>query len=600
MNEVLDTLLGKISDDSIEKSIVLKKAKELLPHIMYDKIPFEFDTNGKVNNLDTASSLSAWQKEVIYDLKPRETPMLISYLTNGSGKTYLIGLCLTLLLIDDHPSLSPGFEDVPGEFWLLTNASLLKTEYPDNFLKYPGWLGKEADYKKDGYFEVVNSKGKVNRIKLIRNSSGDLEGFKNESNGKAIRLWSYSVNEQKLAGHNPLSIFCDEFGDKTTTSGAAGANRLTVEKFEEMSVRCGRNHLAGDNWVFCMFFTLTLGEAWIEVLLDKIKAKESYMPRLAEARNLPEDHQFIKLLRSRSTIESNPSINRSTIAYALDMSYILDRGAHMERRLITTEGDDPSLVFPQSCRPNKLDVSEVQDIIRQAEIEPGWMFVEGIDPGWNDRCSILFTLCHPIKGIYILNEFYESKRTVPQVARTVKHIEYEFFRNQVVHKRIYDPNHIKKTTQETQTANYSLWRNEGLPGVACHWSRGDRAYDRMFELMLKGMLHYSPTHCKGLNKELRNHKKDKYGLPEEKANNHSIDAMRYISNWFYEDFGKKIHLASPAETKELTEEHRMYLAQLAYYNNFVKHEIEAVQKSKNKLLNCTIRPMNTKGLKGLN
>ena len=523
--------------------------------------------------------------------------------------TYLIGLCLTLMLLDDHPSLSPGLMGVKGDIWLLTNSSLLKTEYPSNFLRSPGWLGKESDFNLDqrdkdgnitcpkGYNDVIDSKGNLHRIRLLKDSSGALSGFKNETNGKAIKFWSYSVNEQKLAGQNPISIFCDEFGDKTTTSGATGANRFTKEKLYEMAVRCGRNHIVGDNWVFCMFFTLTLGEVWVEDMLDRIRNKEWYMPRLAATRKLPSDHNFAKLIQSQSTIESNPSINRSTIEAALDWAENLGDGDYMSRRLIAPDGDDPLLVFPKSTRPNKLTTGEVQDIIKRAETEAGWLFVQSIDPGWNDKCSVLFSLCHPLHGVYILHEFYESRKTVHQVANAVHFLEKEFFRNQKLHLRIFDPNHIRKTTQESPQANYLVWKNAGLPGTPCHWCKGSRDYDRMIELLIKGVVHYSPAHCKGLDRELRTHKKNLYGIPEERANNHSIDAMRYLCNWFYEDYGKKIHLANPTPPEELSEGQRIYQAQLAYYNMIMKDNSNKVKGEKNRIMGCTINPLNLKNVK---
>ena len=516
----------------------------------------------------------------------------------STHNTYLVGLCLTLMLLDDHPSLSPGLMGVPGDIWLLTNSSLLKTEYPNNFLKTPGWLGKEEDYKKDNTHTIVNSRGEAHTIRLIKDTTGALSGFKNETNGKAIKFWSYSVNEQKLAGQNPISIFCDEFGDKTTTSGATGANRFTKEKLYEMIVRCGRNHIVGDNWVFGMFFTLTLGEQWIEETLDLIRNGEFILPDLNAARKLPADHSCAQLIKTCTTLEANPSINRSTIGMALGWAKLLGDDDYMSRRLIAADGDDPLLVFPKSTRPNKITVNEVSDLIRRAEIEPGWFFVESIDPGWNDKCSVLFSLCHPLHGVYILNEFYESRKTVQQVSTVIHHLEKDFFRGLKLHLRLFDPNHIRKTTQESPQANYRVWKDAGLPGTPCHWCKGSRDYDRMFELVIKGLVYYCPAYCKGLDKELRTHKKDLYGIPEEKANNHSIDAMRYLCNWFWEDHGKKIHLANPEKAPELTEGQRIYQAQVEYYHQIMKEE---GLKSRDKSLNIgghKIKPLNVRGLRG--
>lgn len=583
------------SDEDIEKEQVIKFAKQNFPWLMYDRVPIEFDDRGRIKNKHTASAIWGWQREVIYNLNPKETPIVISHLTNGSGKTFTITLSLSLLLIEDHPSLSKGFEGVKGDFWLLTNPSLIGTEYRKSFLQDPGLLGNEEDYKKDGHKIITNSKGQSFEIRLVKDDKGQVIGFKNVTTGKAIRMWSYSVNEQKLAGHNPLSIFCDEFGDKTTTSQASGANKLTWGKFEEMIVRCGRNHLAGDNWVFCLFFTLTLGEPWIEDLIDLAKEGRAVIPDLNKDRGLPEGHQSVHLVKGTKSSD-NPFINKSTISMALGLGELLGKSEGLARRLISTDGDDPSIVFPRSCRPTQIDLDKANEIIRRSQSEPGWMFVESIDPGWSDKCAALMTLCHPIYGIYVLDEFYESGYTVPRVAAVIKHKEQSTFEGMKVHKRIYDPNHIKKTTQETAKANYTMWRDSGLPGVPCVWSRGDRSYDRMIELILKGLVYYYRPRCEGLDKELRTHRKDKNGIPNEKGNNHSIDCLRYICNWFYVDFAKKIHLANPRQEEEMSEAKRAYLAQIEYYNQFIKPRED--MKKANKLMGCSISGFDLKNLKG--
>jgi hypothetical protein len=603
----IGALLGNVSEDSIERQVVLKEAKKLLPHIVYDAVPFEFDTEGNVKNQNAAISLSAWQREIIYDLKPKEKPLIVSNLVNGSGKTYLLGLCLTLLLIDDHPALSPGLMGVKGDIWLLTNSSLLKTEYPANFTSSPGWLGQKSAYENGtfdsegneicpkGHNDIINSRGEKHRIQWVKDEKGIISGFNNLTNGKRLRFWSYSVNEQKLAGHNPITIFCDEFGDKTTTNSATGANRLTADKMAEMLVRVGRNHVCGNNWVFGMFFTLTLGEEWVEKMLDLMKEGRWFMPELAMVRNMPADTNFVHFVRSRSTVESNPSINKSTVAFALDFFRNLDMGQVMERRLISTDLDDPDLVFPKSCRPLKLDPDKAKEIIELSRKEPGWQLVECVDPGWADQCAVEFALVHPIKGIYILDEFYASGKTVPQVATVVKHIEQSTFPGIKVAHRFYDPYHIRKTTQESPVPNYYRWRDAGLPGHAAKHSR-DRSYDQIFELFLNGLVHYFPIKCSGLDKELRNHKKDKYGIPEEKKNNHAIDCIRHICNWYHFEFAKKIHLTYEI-TKEMTPEQKIYQAQLNYYNNYVKHKFENKSNDSPKVFGVSIKPLNTNNIK---
>jgi len=594
----LSTIFGNSTGpNDEERAAIIKFAKQNYPHLVYDSVAIEWDEDHReIKNKDTVSALYGWQKEVMYNLNPKETPIVISHLTNGSGKTHLLTLMLTLLLIDDHPSLSPGFMGIKGEFWLLTNTSLLKTEYPKAFLKNPGFLGSEDVYKNGGLYTISNSRGEKFQIKCNKDNEGTVSSFENITNGKSIKFWSYAVNEQKLAGHNPLSIFCDEFGDKTTTNSASGANRLTWGKFEEMIVRCGRNHSAGNSWVFCLFFTLTLGEAWIEDMIDLAKDNRMIIPDLNKQRNLPDDHQCVHLVKGTATTE-NPFINKSTIQVALGLGDLLGRGEGLARRLLSTDGDDPNLVFSRERRPKRLTISEAKDIIEKSVHEAGWMFVQSIDPGWRDKCAVLFTLCHPIKGIYVLDEIYASGLTVPKVAAMVKNIEYLKFDNKHVDKRLYDPNHIGKTTQESPVANYKLWKDSGLPGIPARNSR-DRAYDRMFELIYRGLINYEASSCPGLDREIRVHRKDANGVPEERQNNHSIDALRYICNWFYEDYAKKIHLAVPKEQAEISPERAFYYQQLEYYNKFVKPMVDEKEDTNNSILGVKLKGISKNSLKG--
>lgn len=590
----ISSIFGNISEDDAVKAAFLKQAKQDFPHLMYDSIPIEWDENGKMKNASIASEMWGWQREVMYNLKPKETPYVISHLVNGMGKTYVITLSLALMLIDDHPSLSPGLMGIPGDIWLLTNTSLLKTEYPKIFFQSPALLGHKSIYDEKKEHVITNSRGETFVLTVKYTSEGILESISNKTNGKAIKFYSYSVNEQKLAGHNPISIFCDEFGDVTKSGNATGANRLTEGKMAEMLVRCGRNHLVGDNWVFCLFFTLTLGEAWVENLIEECRNGTACIPEMNRDRGLPDDFQNVHFIRAGET-KSNPFINKSTISGALGFAKLAGIKG-LEKRLTDISGDDPYIVFPRTCRPTVMSPERVQEIIKAAQCEPGWMLVESIDPGWRDKCAVIFALCHPLKGIYIIDEFYESGRTVPQVASVVKRIEHDTFLNMKVSKRFYDPNHIKKTTQESPVANYQLWRNSGLEGQAAYCSK-DRAYDRMFELILKGLVHYYPTNCEGLARELRIHRKDKDGIPEASGANHSIDAMRHILNWFYDEYAKKIHLANPTPEAPISESRRNWLAQVAYYNQHVK-PLQEESNGPKKIFGVTIQPLNTKNIRG--
>lgn len=592
------SLLGKNpSESDLSKTEIIKYAKREFPHLVYDSVDIEWDDSGShIKNRDTVSALSNWQRHVMYNLCPKERPFILSHMTNGSGKSYLLALKLVLLLLDDHPSLSKGFMHIKGNFILLTNTSLLKSDYPNMFFNSPGFLGKDKIYKEQGFNMVRDSKGNYHKIVVKRGSDGMLSHIINETNGKSIRCFSYAVNEQKLAGSSPLSIFCDEFGDLTTTSNASGANKFTVGKFNELSVRVGRDSRVGDNWVFCMFFTLTLGESWIEDIIDHARGGGA-IESLNKERNLPLDTRNIELIDSVPSVEANPFLNKSTIAFATGISEITGQAELMMKRLITTDGDDPSIVFPRKHRPIKISAQEGAEILEASKKEPGWMFVESIDPGWRDKCSVLFIMCHPVKGIYVLHEIYESGLTVPQVASRVKHIEYTYFENRKPEFRFFDPNHIHKTTQESPVANYKLWKANGLEGIPARHSRADKSYDRIFELLFKNLVKYTPINCKGLDMELRKHRRDIHGIPEERQNNHSIDALRYVCNWFYEDYAKKIHLTVEKEMTEIPPERAIYYQQLEFYRQFVKPLIEK-EDNTNTVLGVKLKGISRNNIRG--
>jgi len=498
--------------------------------------------------------------------------------------TYCIGLSLALALTDQHPSLD--LKGITGDIWLLSNSNLMKTVYPDMFFKDPAFLGRKEVYDKQGYCEIPAENGKCfHKLKLIRDGT-DIVGIENTTNGKNIRFFTYAMNMQKFAGAQPLSIFCDEMGDATFSSKAVGANKFTREKFFEMAVRCGRNYKVDKKWVFCLFFTLTLGEPWIEDLIDTAREGKAIIP------GINNDEACVMLIDNMRT-KDNPFISRSTIDFAFGLGNLLGMGQEISRRLISTDSDDPHLVFPRTSRPVNLTHEEVDDLLKRFATEPGWQFVEVIDPGWSDKCSVIFALVHPIKGIHIVHEFYESGRTVPQVAAAVHLIEQTYFKR-IPHLRLYDPHHITKTTQESPVANYKLWRDSGMPGQSAIWSK-DRSYDRMFELIFDKFTKFYPSNCKGLDRELRTHRKDAYGVPDEKGA-HSVDNLRHLSNWFYERFYKKVFKIG-GEKQIISQEKAAWLEKLEYYEKYVQQK--ELNKSNVNISGYNIKGINTNSIKGI-
>lgn len=547
------------SEDAIVKEALLKEFRHSFPHLAIDRIPIEYDTEGKISNRSLATELNSFQREFFYDVNPLETGMVIANLPNRSGKSWLLAATLTLLLIDDHPTLR--FDGVKGDFWLLTNSSLLKTEYPKMFMKDPAFIGREEEFREEerdpvtgkviyqGFKTLMDSKGVGHKIKKVINSENQLEGFVNLSTGKAIRFWSFGVNEQKLAGSSPLSVFCDEMGDKVTTSKASGANKFTLDKLGEILVRVGSDSRLEGKALIVLFFTLTLGEVWLENLLQLAKDGGGRCKFIGVD---GQDHQVRLVPKTPFTSFDNPYYNKTAGSFAYGLFKLLGHENIMSQRLLDPSQEDSELVFPSARRPLALAPDEIIDYPKKYKSGAiGWKFIEAIDPGKADATACLMSLCHPVEGIIVTQEVYERRKTVPMLAQMIKAKETNFFGKEP-DERYFDKHYINKTSLENPTANIVYWNQCGLRGKNA--VAKDRSYDKMFELIALGLIKYDPKACPGLHNELRKHKYVN-GVPDHISHCDAVDALRYIANWYHDQYYNKIHVL---QEKVLTEKERLY------------------------------------------
>lgn len=532
------------------KELMLKELKAHYPNLLIDRIPFIKDKDGTILNLDDATELGAFQKRVIYGINPSKKPVILGWLPNRLGKSMAIVINLTLLILDDHPKLD--HRGIKGDYLLMTNSKLLKTEYPKAFFSNPGFLGQFIEYNED-FFDsagklvhkncrvVLNSRGEKHYLRVIKDSEGQLEFIENLTTGKRIRFFSYSQNYQVIAGQSFLSAFLDEVGDDTKTDKAKGANALTIEKFQELLVRVGSQQVLKDNFIFMLLFSLTLNNMWLEDLVETAREGRIIIPEINP------DEQCVDLITG-FTSKDNPYYNPRAFHLALGFSSFLGDKAKrdMERRLLDTGMEDTTLVFPKDKRPIAIKSEEIDKYIHRWRTSRNeWLFVEAVDPGMSDKMGVLFALLHPVEGIIICREIYQSRLPVEQACRMIRHIEDTVFEDVPKH-RWFDKHTIFKTSQEQDLAKASYWAKHlgRYPEKAC---QPDRSYDRMFELIGKGLIKYDISHCEGLEYEIRKHKNDpKTGLPKEADANHLIDCMRFIANAYYERFYKPYHKTTGA------------------------------------------------------
>jgi hypothetical protein len=253
---------------------------------------------------------------------------------------------------------------------------------------------------------------------------------------------------------------------------------------------------------------------------------------------IPTIHPTKSIARLVQGKMNNPYLNSETIDIAKRTYEILGRHDQIRIRQEGKGDEDPLLVFQEYARPKKITVSEVAAIQKRAKIEPGWEYFVGIDPGWADACAVNFFLAHPLEGLFLIGEIYGTKKTVEEMSLLIKEKE-QLLGFPLGVRRIFDPNYIKKTTQESEgKSNLRRWTQAGVYGIPCP-TRG-RSYDSLFTLIKNDLLKYSEV-CVQFEEELQVHKKDEWGNPLEKDQNHSIDATRYVANYYHLHFFKKYH-----------------------------------------------------------
>lgn len=527
----LDDLMFK---PEVEKAL-FEQFSRVAPLAAYNTIPYEYDDNGEITNLDVATEATEFG-QVLLNLRPDlNEHILISNLANGSGKSVALAYTLALLLTDSHPTVD--HKGIDGDIWLITNTDLLKTEYTKFLFESPGILGNKEESKTKNGTTILLPDNTTARIKAYWSGDGLLERIENVTNNKKILCYSFNQGDQSYAGKSPLVVCIDEMGERSKKRNAS--NTFTEDKMAEIINRVGRSYKFKGKWLIIMTFTIIF-EEWVRKLIRTIKKGEFIIPEINP------DRQCAKLVQGKM---SNPYLNMETINVAKKFYQIIGREDQIRIRHEGRGDEDPFLVFPEFNRPKRISVTDVRLLVQRAKNEKGWEFFEGIDPGWSDVCAVNFFLAHPIEGLFMIDEIYANHQTVNEIAALIRAKEDIWGIPSGV-KRIFDPNYIKMTRMESEgLSNLKRWRKEGISGVPCP-IRG-RSYDSYYTLIKKDLLKYSEI-CKNYEMELENHKKDEHGIPLEKDVNHSHDATRYVINYYYMHYFKKYHTDDRTQEDDLT------------------------------------------------
>lgn len=525
---------------SPEELIVREQAfsvfKKVAPLAAHDKIAFEYDDSGNIKNLNIGTEARGFAKAILYDMQPSTGKHLyLANLPNGLGKTYSISHLMSSVICDVHPTID--FKGIQGEFWLITNSKLLKGEYVNLFFGNPGWLGKLEEAKKpEGtwIYPCYPDISVMHNIKVSFTSEGQIDVIENVTTGKKIRCFSYQQNYQTYAGGNPLSIAVDEFGDDTKQTKDP-ANSFNYKRLEELAIRCGRNMVAKGRWFFLMCFSLILpGGEWVYPVMESIRQGTFIVPEINP------NKQCAHLFEGFKTTD-NVHINKETIGFAGKLAEIT---GNMESFLVRTVGnlqEDPRSVFKTYERPERITLEKAREIVRRSKAEPGWIFTQAIDPGKSDLCAVLFALAHPLEGLFILKEIGVRRARIPDVAMMIREIEENYFGQKCKSDtRFFDKHSINRGIQSNDNAiSYKWWSDAGIKGVNC--IARDRRYDSMYILRAQdpNLVYCCYENTPIFEAQLRSHKYDQNGLPQEKGGDDTIDCYRYLCNWYYEKYWKK-------------------------------------------------------------
>lgn len=190
----LDDLMFK---PEIEKAL-FEQFSKVAPLAAYNTIPYEYDDNGEITNLDVATEATEFGQHLL-NLRPDlNEHILIANLANGSGKSVALAYTLALLLTDSHPTVD--HKGIDGDIWLITNTDLLKTEYTKFLFESPGILGNKEESKTKNGTTILLPNNTTARIKAYWSGDGLLEKVENVTNNKKILFYSFNQGDQSYAG----------------------------------------------------------------------------------------------------------------------------------------------------------------------------------------------------------------------------------------------------------------------------------------------------------------------------------------------------------------------------------------------------------------
>lgn len=540
----IDKYIEEPHNEAVKKEL-FKAFKKFAPLAAWDRIPLKYDKYGNAINSDVATEAAGLTKFFTQGLRPDlGESVYIVPTSNGSSKSYSLHWLAASLLTDSHPTVTTKGE--PGDIIVLSNSGLIKNEWPKAMGENPGWLGNRAELESDKGCEVITATGETHAIKAIRHE-GQTIGYKNLTTDRSLRFFSYKENHQKVAGMNPHSILIDEFGDQTKGSG--DAHTLSKERFSELFIRAGRN--SQQHGIMVMCFTLIF-EDWVNDLIEKAKSDTSF---IREDRVTGRRYKFVKVVDG-FTSKDNPYLNQEQQAKAEQLFMEMGWEDEANKRIYGKVTEDPTRVFPGWRRPIPMHLTRSEDkegniIPGRDEIlekirtkQPGWKWVEAMDPGWTDKCVVLIAAAHPIEGLYILDGLSGKHLEVEDVVKLLKEKEKalgvdhdpKYFMG-----RYFDKFSMEKKTQENPTPAFDRWQRAGLWAVPSISS--DRSYNDLFALIGKHLVYYYYG-LSDLDKEIRKHKKDPVtGIPNAKGGDDNIDALRYLADAYYQRYYNVFHKA---------------------------------------------------------
>lgn len=530
-------------DEDVKKEL-FKAFKKFAPLAAWNRIPLKYDKYGNAINADVATEAAGLTKFFTEGIRPDlGESIYIIPTSNGSSKSYSLHWLAASLLTDSHPTVRTKGE--PGDILVLSNSNLIKNEWPKAMQDNPGWLGNREELESEKGCEVITANGDTHIIKSIRHE-GQTIGYKNLTTNRCLRLFSYKENHQKVAGMNPHSILIDEFGDQTKGSG--DSHTLSKERFSELAVRVGRN-AQQSNGVMIMCFTLIF-EDWVNEMIEKAKSPDSF---IMTDEVTGKRYKFVKVVDG-FTSKDNPYLNKKQQKKTEQIFREMGWDDEADKRMYGKVTEDPTRVFPAWRRPIVMQLGRTEDkdgniIPGRNEIldkirnnEPGWKWLETMDPGLADKCVIHISAAHPVEGLYVLDAISGRNLEMKEVVRLLKEKEKELG---VSHDaryflgRYFDKFSYSKRSQESPTPAFERWQAEGL--FAQPTISKDRSYNDLFALIGKHLVYYWYG-LSDLDREIRKHKKDPdTGVPNAKGGDDNIDCLRYAADVYYQMFHEKYH-----------------------------------------------------------